>query len=169
MQCQPSCGRPESTIARGILTRLHFDHHFIGRVCKLVRMHLRVNSYDSEWTDSAVRRLMREAGDELADLIHLSRADVTSYRTEKVLAAARRADEFERRARDLNEQQDVLQIKSPLDGNDLMALFGKPPGRWIQPIKDYLLGLVLDGELTQDDTERAADLARRFAEESGLV
>jgi poly(A) polymerase len=156
-------------MARRILTRLHFDHRFIARVCKLVRMHLRVNSYDSDWTDSAVRRLMREAGDELGDLIHLSRADVTSYRTERVLAAARRADEFERRAKELNEQQDVAKIKSPLDGNDLMVLFGKPPGRWIQPIKDYLLGLVLDGELAQDDTERAANLARRFAAENELV
>ena len=59
-------------------------------------MHLRVNSYESEWTDSAVRRLMREAGDQ-PNLIHLSRADVTSYRQERVLAATMRADEFERR------------------------------------------------------------------------
>jgi poly(A) polymerase len=156
-------------MARRILTRLHFDHRFIERVCKLVRMHLRVNSYDSEWTDSAVRRLMREAGDELADLIHLSRADVTSYRTEKILAAARRADEFERRAQEISEQEDVAQIKSPLDGNDLMALFGKPPGRWIQPIKDYLLDLVLDGELAQNDKEQATGLAKQFAAEKGLV
>src|SRR6266542_4139741 len=156
-------------MARRILTRLHFDHKFIDRIYKLVQMHLRVNSYDNEWTDAAVRRLIREAGEELEDLIVLSRADVTSYRTEKILAAARRADEFERRARELNEQQDVAKIKSPLDGTALMELFGKPPGRWIQPIKDYLLGLVLDGELGQDDTARAAELAKRYAEENGLV
>jgi poly(A) polymerase len=156
-------------IARRILTRLHFDRHFVDRVGKLIRMHLRVNSYDSEWTDSAVRRLMREAGDELDDLIQLSRADVTSYRTEKILAAARRADEFERRAQELNEQQNVAQIKSPLDGNALMNLFGKAPGPWIAPIKDYLLELVLDGEVGQDDIERAAELAKQYAADQGLL
>ena len=50
-----------------ILRRLHFDTRLVERVATLVRMHLRVNSYESEWTDSAVRRLMREAGDELAE------------------------------------------------------------------------------------------------------
>ena len=155
-------------MARRILNRLHFDRHFVDRIGKLVRMHLRVNSYDSEWTDSAVRRLMREAGDELPDLIHLSRADVTSYRTEKVLAAARRADEFERRARELNEQQNVAQIRSPLDGNDLMELFGRPPGKWIAPIKEYLLNLVLDGDLAQDDVSRATELAREYASQHNL-
>ncbi|NBT93540.1 MAG: RNA nucleotidyltransferase, partial [Chloroflexi bacterium] len=49
-------------------------------------MHLRINAYEPTWTDSAVRRLIREVGDELDDLIALSRADVTSYRAEKVQA-----------------------------------------------------------------------------------
>jgi poly(A) polymerase len=156
-------------MARQILRRLHFDSHFVERVAKLVRMHLRVNSYDSEWTDSAVRRLMREAGDELADLIHLSKADVTSYRQERILAATMRAEEFERRCRDLLAREDVARLHSPLDGNDLMALFGQGPGPWIRPIKDYLLDLVLEGELDQDDRETATELARRFAAEQGLV
>ncbi|HEV2124900.1 MAG TPA: HDIG domain-containing protein, partial [Chloroflexota bacterium] len=125
-------------MARRILRELHFDSHFIEKAAKLISMHLRVNSYDSEWTDSAVRRLIREAGDELPELIHLSRADVTSYRPEKQRAAAMRADEFEQRARELLEQEDVAKLQSPLDGNDLMALFGRGPGPWIRPIKDYL-------------------------------
>jgi poly(A) polymerase len=152
-------------MSRRILNRLHFDRVFIERVCKLVKMHLRVNSYDSEWTDSAVRRLIREAGEELEPLVLLSRADVTSYRSEKIRAAARRADEFERRVSDLLAREDVAQLSSPLDGNDLMALFGKGPGPWIKPIKDYLLGLVLDGELSPDDKDRAVELARAFAEQ----
>ena len=56
-------------------------------------MHLRVNSYDREWTDAAVRRVIREAGDDLDDLIQLSRADVTSYRQERIQAATMRADD----------------------------------------------------------------------------
>jgi poly(A) polymerase len=155
-------------MARQILRRLHFDGRFVERVARLVRMHLRVNSYDSEWTDAAVRRLMREAGDDLDDLIHLSRADVTSYRQERVLAANMRADEFARRCQALLAQEDVARLHSPLDGNDLMTLFGKSPGPWIRPIKDYLLDLVLDGKLDQDDRQTGAELARRYAAEQGL-
>ncbi len=156
-------------MARVILRRLRLDAQFVERVAKLVRMHLRVNSYDSTWTDAAVRRLMREAGDELGDLIHLSRADVTSYRQERVLAAAMRADEFERRCQALQAIEDVAKLHSPLDGNDLMALFDRPPGPWIKPIKEHLLELVLEGELDQDDRERGAELARRYVQEHNLA
>ncbi len=152
-------------IARRILQRLHFDHKFIERVCKLVRMHLRINAYDPSWTDSAVRRLIREVGDDLDDLIALSRADVTSYRTERVRAAAQRADAFEQRCRELLAREDVAKLRSPLDGNELMALFSRPPGPWIRPVKDYLLGLVLEGTLGQDEKERAIELAKQFMAE----
>ena len=149
-------------MARRILNGLRFDQSFIRRVTKLVRMHLRVNSYASTWTDGAVRRLVREAGDELAPLVALSRADVTSYREERVRAAAMRADEFERRCAELQAAEDIAQMSSPLDGHDLMTLFGGGPGRWIQEIKDYLLALVLDGELAQDDRERATEAGHRL-------
>lgn len=156
-------------MARRILRRLHFEQRFIERVAKLVRMHLRVNSYDSEWTDAAVRRLIREVGDELDDLIALSRADVTSYRQERLRAAALRADEFERRCRELLEREDVARLQSPLNGDELMSLFGEAPGPWIKPVKEYLLGLVIDGALAQDDKEMATTLARRFVEEHALL
>jgi poly(A) polymerase len=155
-------------LARQILRRLHFEARFVERVCKLVRMHLRVNSYESDWTDSAVRRLLREAGDELEALIQLSRADVTSYRQERVHAAYLRADEFERRCRELLAREDVARLHSPLDGDELMALFGKGPGPWIKPLKDYLLDLVLEGQLDQDDKETATALVKRFASQQGL-
>jgi len=156
-------------MARQILRRLHADGRLIERVATLVRMHLRVNSYESDWTDSAVRRLMREAGDELTDLIHLSRADVTSYRQERVLAATMRADAFERRCQELLAIEDVARLHSPLDGDDLMALFDKGPGPWIRPVKEYLLDLVLEGQLDQDDRETATELARRFAADHSLL
>ncbi len=156
-------------MARRILNGLRFEQGFIRRVTKLIRMHLRVNSYSSTWTDGAVRRLVREAGEELAPLVALSRADVTSYREERVRAAAQRADEFERRCAELQAAEDIAQMSSPLDGHDLMTLFGRGPGRWIQEIKDYLLALVLDGELAQDDRERAIELAVAFAQERGIA
>lgn len=150
-------------MARRILNDLRFEQSFVRRVTKLIRMHLRVNSYSSDWTDGAVRRLVREAGEELAPLVSLSRADVTSYREERRRAAAMRADEFERRCQQLQAEADIAQMRSPLDGHDLMVLFGRGPGRWIQEIKSYLLAMVLDGELAQEDREQAIRLAEAFA------
>jgi poly(A) polymerase len=59
-------------------------------------------------------------------------------------------------------------LESPLDGNDLMRIFGRPPGRWIKPIKDYLQGEVIEGRLAKDDRDRARELAESFAREHGL-
>src|SRR6266849_3640927 len=67
-------------MARDILKGLHFDRDFIERVSQLVRLHMRVNAYTTDWTDGAVRRLMLESDGNLADLLDLSRADITSYR-----------------------------------------------------------------------------------------
>lgn len=157
-------------LAEGILTRLRFDRQRVERIAKLVRMHLRPNAYDLEWTDGAVRRFIREAGDELDALLALSRADVTSQRQGRVAAAQARVDALAERCREVIARENVKAIKSPLDGNDLMALFGRGPGPWIRPVKEYLLNLVLEGELAQDDRDRASGLARAFVEEqAGLA
>jgi poly(A) polymerase len=142
-------------MAREILRRLKFDRAFIDHVTRLVKMHMRANAYTSEWTDGAVRRLMYDASDAFTDLLDLSRADITSYRPERVSRAVARVDDLERRARWLREEAERVPIKSPLDGNDLMELFDREPGAWIRPIKDHLLNLVIDGALASDDREGA--------------
>lgn len=152
-------------MARAILGRLRLDRDTIERVARLVLMHQRINSYEGDWTDGAVRRFMREAGDALDDLFLLSLADVTSQRPHKVQAAERRVRELQARCAELRAREDIARLRSPLDGHELMAMFGRPPGPWIKPIKEYLLGLVLDGELAQDDKERAAELARAWVRE----
>ena len=73
-----------------------------------------------------------------------------------------RVNHLEARCRELQAQEDVAKLQSPLDGNDLMIMFDRGPGPWIKPIKDYLLELVIDGELAQDDREAAANLAQEF-------
>ncbi len=153
-----------AVMARDILRRLKFDRSFIEHVTTLVRLHMRANAYESEWTDGAVRRLMLDAGDALQDLLDLSRADITSYRQDKVSRAAARVNELEARCRWLREEAERVPIKSPLDGNDLMELFGRGPGAWLRPVKDYLLGLVIDGQLAPDDRATAEALARAFLE-----
>ncbi len=125
-------------MARDILKRLHFDRDFIDSVSRLVRLHMRANAYADDWTDGAVRRLMLDSGDDLADLLE--------------------------RCQRLKEEAERVPLKSPLDGNELMALFGRGPGPWLRPIKDHLLGLVIDGLLSPDDKEEAARIARALIE-----
>ncbi len=151
-----------AVMAREILHRLKFDRPFIEYVSRLVKLHMRANAYTSEWTDGAVRRLMLDAGDALHDLLDLSRADITSYRPEKVSRAAARINDLEDRCQRLREEAERVPIRSPLDGNDLMRLFGREPGPWLRPLKDYLLGLVIDGRLAPDDRDGAAKLAEEF-------
>lgn len=149
-----------AVMARDVLRRLRFDRPFIEFVSKLVKMHMRANAYMPDWTDGAVRRLMLEADDALYDLFDLSRADITSYRPEKVARAVARVNEMEARCEWLRKQAEIVPIKSPLDGNELMALFQREPGPWLRVIKDRLLGLVIDGELAPDDRESAERIAR---------
>jgi poly(A) polymerase len=152
-------------MARDILKRLHFDRDFIQRVSLVVRLHMRANAYATDWTDGAVRRLMLDSGDILPDLLDLSRADITSYRVDKVNRAVARVAELAERCQHLKEEAERVPIKSPLDGNELMELFGRGPGPWLRPIKDHLLSLVIDGELAPDDKEGAATIARQLMAE----
>ena len=101
-----------------------------------------------------------------SDLLDLSRADITSYRTDKIARAAARVSELEERCQRLKEEAERVPLKSPLDGNELMALFDRSPGPWLRPLKDHLLGLVIDGALSPDDKEAAARIARAFLEET---
>lgn len=147
-------------IAREILTRLRLDARTTDRVARLVGLHMRANQYDESWTDGAVRRLIRDAGEDLDLLLALSTADVTSYRQAKVEAALSRVRRLRERCASILEAENVKALRSPLDGNELMAMFGRGPGPWIKAIKDYLQDLVIEGDLSQDDKARAADLAR---------
>ncbi len=149
-------------MTRDILKHLHFDRDFIESVSKIVRLHMRANAYTQDWTDGAVRRLMLDIGDDLPDLLDLSRADITSYRADKVTRATARVTELAERCQRLKEEAERVPLKSPLDGNELMAMFGRGPGPWLRPIKEHLLGLVIDGMLAPDDKEQAAKIVREL-------
>ncbi|HKV84098.1 MAG TPA: HD domain-containing protein [Ktedonobacterales bacterium] len=151
-----------AVMSSDILKRLRFDRPFIEYVSTLVRLHMRANAYLPDWTDGAVRRLMLDAGAGFHDLLDLSRADITSYRPEKVTRATARINELEARADHLREEAERVPLKSPLDGNDLMRLFEREPGPWLRPVKEYLLGLVIDGKLAPDDREGAQTEAAAF-------
>jgi len=151
-------------IARQVLLRFRYSAELVETVAKLVRMHQRINLYESDWTVGAVRRFVREAGEELPLLFALSRADITSQREAKVAARMALIRELEQRVQRLREEEETEKIKSPLDGNELMAIFQRPPGPWIGRIKERLLNAVLDGELEPSDREAAIELARKTLE-----
>jgi poly(A) polymerase len=156
-------------MTRRILADLHQPSELIERSARLVGRHLRANAYAGAWTDSAVRRLVLDVGDDLIeDLLLLSRADVTTARTDRRVAIARSVAELERRIGELRAREDIARLASPLDGLELMALFDRPPGRWIQPIKDQLREMVIEGELTMNDKEAATTVARRLIVDLGL-
>ncbi|MBA2759101.1 MAG: HD domain-containing protein [Chloroflexia bacterium] len=154
-------------MAGALLRRLHADKRTIRDVCRMVELHLRPAGYDrATWTDSAVRRLALDVGDLMPDLLDLVAADVTSARAHKQRAAAARVQGLRDHLARLEGQQALAELQSPLDGNALMALFDRPPGRWIAEVKDHLRELVIDGELAAGDTEAATEIARKLVEES---
>lgn len=152
-------------MAHAILTRLRRPAEIIEPVVQLVTEHLRIGIYDEGWTDGAVRRFLRETAPVTERLFALSRADITSQRPQRVAAALARVDALYKRCEEIKAQEDVEKLHSPLDGHDLMSIFGGQPGRWIGQMKDYLLGLVLDGKLSQEDKEEGERLAREYVEE----
>jgi poly(A) polymerase len=149
-------------VARDILTRLRRPANVIEQVTQLVAEHLRIGVYDESWTDGAVRRFLRETAPITDRLFALSRADITSSRPQRVAAALAKVEALARRCEEIRAQEDVEKLHSPLDGHDLMHIFGGQPGRWIGEVKDYLLGLVLEGQLSQDDKEEGERLAREY-------
>ncbi|MCO5228286.1 MAG: CCA tRNA nucleotidyltransferase [Thermomicrobiales bacterium] len=152
-----------SRLAGRLLRNLKADKRTEKHVSLMVELHQRPSVYDAEtWTDSAVRRLALEAGDTLHDLIDLAAADVTSGKAHKQRMARQRVEQLRAHITRLEEQQALSEFQSPIDGNELMTMFDRPPGRWIATIKDHLRELVIDGELAPDDVDRAREIAREM-------
>ena len=156
-------------LATKLLRRLKADKATQTAVRRLVELHGRPTTYEPDWTDSAVRRLALEAGDLWNDLLDLAAADVTSGREHKRRAAAERVAALRAHYERLEAERALAELKSPLDGDELMALFDRGPGIWIKRVKDHLRELVIDGELAPDDKATAERIARELvpAEEEG--
>jgi poly(A) polymerase len=151
-------------LAERLLRRLKADKALQTRVRRLVELHGRPTTYEPDWTDSAVRRLALEAGEVWDDLLDLAAADVTSAREDKRRAAAARVAGLRAHFDRLQAEAELAKLQSPLDGDELMARFGRGPGIWIKHIKDHLRELVIDGELAPDDKAGAEEIARGMIE-----
>ena len=135
--------------------RFRFDRALHQRVRTLVSLHQRPALYDGSWTDGAVRRLIRDAGDALEDLLDLSRADVTSHRPgvrEGVLA---RLAELHVRTADIIRKDGQTPLLPKGIGQAIIAHFGIAPGPGVGALKDRLEQAVLDGALPRDGTPDA--------------
>ncbi|PLC13509.1 CCA tRNA nucleotidyltransferase [Kocuria flava] len=135
---------------------LRFDNDTVKQVARLVELHMRFYGYgEAGWTDSAVRRYVRDAGDGLERLHRLTRADVTSRNRRKVARLAAAYDDLERRIAELSEQEELAAVRPELDGERIMAVLGVPPGPVVGRAYRFLLELRLDeGELGAEEAER---------------
>jgi poly(A) polymerase len=144
-------------ITRKRMQALRFSKDETDAVAKLVELHLRFHGYGSgEWTDSAVRRYVRDAGDQLERLHVLTRADSTTRNRRKADQLRRTYDDLEARIARLQEQEELDAIRPDLDGNQIMSLLGIGPGREVGEAYRFLLELRLDhGPMSQDDAAAA--------------
>jgi poly(A) polymerase len=151
-------------MTRKRMQALRFSNEETDAVAKLVELHLRFHGYGSgEWTDSAVRRYVRDAGDQLERLHVLTRADCTTRNQRKADRLRRTYDDLEARIGRLMEQEELDSLRPDLDGNQIMELLGIGPGREVGEAYRYLLELRIDvGPLGED--EAAARLRAWWAE-----
>jgi poly(A) polymerase len=124
----------------------------IKDVSRLVELHLRFHGYgEGEWTDSAVRRYVRDAGPLLTRLHVLTRADCTTRNRAKAARLARAYDGLEERITELSEQEELARLRPELDGNEIMRILGVPSGPVVGKARNFLLELRINrGELGRE-------------------
>ena len=150
-------------MARDRMRALRYSTADVDVVRKLVFLHLRFHTYGMGWTDSAVRRFVRDAGDQLEDLIELTRCDCTTRNKRKADMLARRMDDLEARIAALGEAEELASLRPDLDGEQVMAHLGIGPGRDVGDALKMLLELRLD-EGPLDDAEALRRLDAWWAE-----
>ena len=154
-------------LARKRLAALRFPKDVTSDVSRLVGLHLRFHGYgDAEWTDSAVRRYVRDAGPLLTRLHALTRADCTTRNKGKAQRLARAYDDLEERIERLSQEEELARLRPELDGNEIMRILGIPGGPLVGRAYAFLLELRIEQGLL--GPERATQELLRWAEAEGL-
>jgi len=145
-------------MTRDRMRALKYSKEDVDRVSRLVELHLRFHTYKLGWTDSAVRRYVRDAGDLLDRLNELTRSDCTTRNAARARALSKRMDALEVRIAELKEQEELDAIRPDLDGKAVMARLGIPPGPTVGKALAYLLELRLEeGPLGTEEAEHRLD------------
>ena len=145
-------------MARERLNALRYPKDELEIVVRLVELHLRFHTYRLGWTDKAVRRYVRDAGDLLDRLNELTRCDCTTRNAARARALGQRMDELERRITELRAQEEIDSIRPDLDGRQVMDHLGLAPGPDVGHALEFLLELRLDeGPLGEDEAFRRLD------------
>jgi poly(A) polymerase len=143
-------------LAKKRLRELRFDNDTIAAVAQLIELHLRFFGYSEQaWSDSAVRRYVRDAGDQLERLHILVRADVTTRNKRKAERLSFAYDDLEARIAELAELEELQSIRPALDGEEIMAILNLPPGPVVGEAYAFLLEVRLDeGEIAKDEATK---------------
>jgi poly(A) polymerase len=143
-------------LAKKRLRELRFDNDTIAAVAKLIELHLRFFGYSEQaWSDSAVRRYVRDAGDQLERLHILVRADVTTRNKRKADRLSFAYDDLEARIAELAEREELQSIRPELDGEEIMAILEVTPGRVVGEAYAFLLEVRLDeGEIGKEEVTK---------------
>ena len=137
-------------------------------VQKLVRLHLRPIALVKEVSDSAIRRLLFEAGDEVEQLMKLCKADITSKNNDKVAKYLRNFEQVEKKMIDLEARDQVRNFQPPISGDEIIKLFNIVPGPIIGEIKEEIKEAILEGVI-RNDRQEAYELLLRIANRKGLT
>jgi poly(A) polymerase len=142
-------------LAKKRMQALRFDNDTIKSVCLLIELHLRFFGYsDQAWTDSAIRRYVRDAGDQLLRLHALTRADVTTRNKRKADRLSHAYDDLEQRIAVIAEQEQLNAMRPDLSGEDIMRILVLKPSRDVGDAYNYLLELrIEEGPLGPDEAE----------------
>jgi poly(A) polymerase len=143
-------------LAKKRMQALRFDNDTIKAVCLLIELHLRFFGYsDQAWTDSAIRRYVRDAGDQLLRLHALTRADVTTRNKRKADRLSHAYDDLEQRIAVIAEQEELNAMRPDLSGEDIMRILDLKPSRDVGEAYNYLLELrIEEGPLGPDEAEK---------------
>ncbi len=143
-------------MVRARMRELRFDKDMTKQVSELVRLHLRFHTYEAGWTDAAVRRYVRDAGDVLGRLNLLTRADVTTANARKAAAIQQRVTELEERIDHLRAQEELDALRPAIDGRRIMDHLGIEPGPEVGEAWQFLLDLRIEHGPMDEDAALAA-------------
>jgi len=132
-------------LAKKRLEKLRYSNEIIEQVCLLIELHLRFHGYgDGKWTDSAVRRYVRDAEEQLIRLHKLTRADCTTRNDAKAEKLRSAYNDLEQRIVELSKQEELKSMRPELDGAEIMKVLGIKPGPEVGKAYQFLLDLRLD-------------------------